>query len=85
MPCLLFGDYAWNAAIRKAGVERHADDKEVEEGGMTYREKESRGGGLIEEAEARRQEVIREGWLPGGVERVRDWEGVVDWVRERLG
>lgn len=31
--------------------------------------------------EERRRALIQEGWLPAGVERVRDWEAVVEWVK----
>ena len=51
---------------------------------MTYKDKEARGGGLLREAEERRKEVVQKGWLPEGVERVRDWEEVVRWVEKKL-
>ena len=84
VPCLLFGSYAWNAAIREPGSHRHPDDKEVEEGGMTYKQKEEKDPALIRQAEERRREVVSKAWLPEGVERVRDWDEVVRWVKERL-
>lgn len=46
---------------------------------MTWAEKLKRG--LLEGAEERREEMIRVGWLPEGVERVGGWEEVVRWVR----
>jgi hypothetical protein len=84
VPCLLFGAYGWNAAVRPPGAERHEDDREVEEGGLTYLEKEKKDPRLIREAEERREKVVRRGWLPEGVERVRDWDEVVRWVQRTL-
>ena len=72
-PCrvLLFGAYPWNAIVH-----RPSDTRPEEK--TTYLEKEQRG--LLAESGARRREMVAEGWLPDGVERVRDWDEVVAWV-----
>lgn len=38
--------------------------------------------GLLAEEEEKRRKEVEEGWLPDGVERVRDWRGVISWVEE---
>ena len=65
---LLFGKYPWNAVIPRPA---HQDS-------MTYIEKERRG--LLQDSEDMRATLVREGWLPDGVERVAEWEDVVRWV-----
>lgn len=49
---------------------------------MTYVELQKQG--LLEKRAARRNEKIQEGWLPKGVERVKDWDAVIKWV-EKFG
>jgi hypothetical protein len=68
---LLFGDYPWNAIV-------HQPNRLTEEDKLTYVEKEKRG--ILDRAQERRKELIAEGWLPQGVERVKDWDEVVRWV-----
>lgn len=45
---------------------------------MTYVELQKQG--LLEKRQSRRRDKIAEGWLPNGVERVRDWDEVIKWV-----
>lgn len=73
-PCkvLLFGSYPWNAIVRNPHDTIDLD-------GLSYGEKEQRG--LLEESAARRKELMEKGWLPDGVERVKDWEAVMEWVK----
>ncbi|EIW67034.1 hypothetical protein TREMEDRAFT_34170 [Tremella mesenterica DSM 1558] len=70
---LLFGDYPWNSVVWPSKSE-----KGVEE--LTYVEREERG--LQEEFEKKRLKAIEIGWTPDGVERVKDWKEVVNWVKE---
>lgn len=72
---LLFGEYPWNAEIVPPHGEcaAHPHDK------LIYVERERQG--LLVECKARRDMRIEHGWLPAGVSRVPDWEGVVDAVR----
>lgn len=49
---------------------------------MTYVELQE--AGLLEKRAIRRKKLIEEGWLPKGVERVRNWDEVVAWV-EKFG
>ncbi len=74
-PCkvLLFGRYPWNAVV-------HDPEQSIPEDSLPYYEKAEQG--LLEESERRRQKLIQQGWLPHGVERVSDWEEVVQWVKE---
>ena len=65
---LLFGDYPWNAIVHRPETQET----------MTYVEQARRG--LLEETEQRRQQLIREGWLPDGVIRVANWDGVIQWI-----
>lgn len=68
---LLFGDYPWNAVVQH--------DQEEPEDTMTYVQlKES---GRLEKRAERRKKLIQEGWLPEGVERVRNWGEVIEWVK----
>jgi hypothetical protein len=70
---LLFGDYPWNAVVGPK-------DGGVPEDTMTY--VELKDAGLLEKRAARRRELIQEGWLPDGVERVRNWGEVITWVED---
>lgn len=45
---------------------------------MTYVELKERG--LLAKRAERRRELIQRGWLPDGVERVKDWGAVIKWV-----
>jgi hypothetical protein len=45
---------------------------------MTYVELQKQG--MLEKRQSRRRDKIAEGWLPSGVERVRDWDEVIKWV-----
>jgi hypothetical protein len=45
----------------------------------TYVQLEERG--WVDAMDKKRQALVDEGWLPKGVERVKDWRGVVEWVR----
>jgi len=47
---------------------------------LTYVERKKQG--VLVEHEERREKLLKEGWLPDGVERVSDWEGVLRWVEE---
>ena len=66
---LLFGEYPWNAV-----VPRHST-KSI---GMTYVERVKEG--KLAEWEEQRERDIAEGWLPSGVERVKNWAEVLEWV-----
>jgi hypothetical protein len=46
---------------------------------MTYVEWQNRG--LLDQVEKRRKERIERGWLPEHVERVSDWNEVVQWLQ----
>ncbi|KAI9639630.1 HAD-like domain-containing protein [Dioszegia hungarica] len=81
--CLLFGTYGWNASIPSPDVPIHPDDRALDDGGLTYLEKEAKGA--LGESEERWEEARKRGWVPDGVERVADWEGVVEWVKKREG
>ena len=70
---LLFGKYPWNAIVH-----RPENSNELDE--LTYVERIRRG--LVETGEERRNKLIREAWLPDGVERVADWADTVRWVGE---
>ncbi|KAL1413597.1 hypothetical protein Q8F55_001372 [Vanrija albida] len=72
---LLFGGWPWNVSIVPPDGEgaAHPDDKKL------YVELAKEDGGLAAAAE-RRAVRIKRGWLPKGVERVADWNAVVDWV-----
>lgn len=37
--------------------------------------------GWVDAMDKKRQALVDEGWLPKGVERVKDWKEVVEWVR----
>jgi hypothetical protein len=92
---LLFGDYPWNAVVKKvkssipaAGSSRAAGNGHGEAGEedldeLPYVEKEKRG--LLARSAERRKALIAEGWLPEGVKRVRDWNAVIKWVQENGG
>jgi hypothetical protein len=69
---LLFGDYPWNAVVQHG--------EEEPEDTMTYVELQE--AGKLEKRAERRKHLIHEGWLPQGVERVRDWNAVIAWVEE---
>jgi hypothetical protein len=69
---LLFGTYPWNAVV-------HRPENAVAEDKMTYVEKEARG--VLDKFAQRRQDAIKEAWLPEGVERVGNWQEVVQWVK----
>ena len=69
---LLFGDYPWNAVV-------HKDGDDAPEDLMTYVELEKQG--LLEKRAKRRREQMKSGWLPDGVERVKDWNAVIEWVK----
>lgn len=56
----------------------HKDGDDAPEDSMTYVELENRG--LLEKRAARRRELVQRGWLPEGVERVKDWPAVIKWV-----
>ena len=73
-PChvLLFGDYPWNRVVRKP-------EENTEEDTMTYIAAQERG--MLDKVEARREALIKEGWLPPGVERISNWAEVVAWVK----
>jgi hypothetical protein len=71
---LLFGDYAWNAVVQH--------DEGQPEDTMTY--VELKDAGLLEKRAIRRKRLVEEGWLPDGVERVRNWDEVIAWV-EKFG
>ncbi|OCF60381.1 hypothetical protein L486_00014 [Kwoniella mangroviensis CBS 10435] len=68
---LLFGDYPWNAIV-------HDPLKKSPIEGMTYHEKQEKG--LLDEYEDLREQRIKDGWLPPGVERVGNWGKVIEWV-----
>lgn len=68
---LLFGQYGWNRII--------LDPKQSDElDQATYAEWEAKG--LMSEVEERRRKRIEEGWVPEHVERVDDWQGVVQFM-----
>lgn len=69
---LLFGDYPWNAVV--------LHDEGQAEDTMTY--VELKEAGLLEKRAERRKKLIEEGWLPDGVERVRNWDEVIAWVEK---
>ena len=74
---LLFGRYPWNEVVSKSPSDHGQSDKE--EGGidqMTYVE------GLLPLVEERRRKRVEEGWVPPHVERVGDWEDVVQWLNK---
>jgi hypothetical protein len=87
---LLFGQYPWNAVVRAKKTSKYADSSTPENGhggvditdeeldDLPYIEKSKRG--LLERARERRKKMIQEGWIPEGVERVRNWEEVISWV-----
>lgn len=70
---LLFGSYPWNAEIRNPADPEHPDDKK------TYVELEKEG--KLDEAKERRQKRIDDAWLPKGVQRVKNWDEVVEFVK----
>ncbi|TXT15585.1 hypothetical protein VHUM_00088 [Vanrija humicola] len=74
---LLFGGWPWNVAIVPPDGEgaAHPDDKKL------YVELAAEEGGLAAAAE-RRAVRIRRAWLPKGVERVANWNDVVEWVKK---
>lgn len=78
---LLFGEYPWNAIVPRK--DRPADDPlaDPEDDRMTYKDKERLG--LLAKSEERRRRLIEEGWVPKGVERVKDWDAVVRWVEAK--
>jgi hypothetical protein len=49
---------------------------------MTY--VELKDAGLLEKRAVRRKRLVEEGWLPEGVERVKNWDEVIAWV-EKFG
>ncbi|WWC89535.1 uncharacterized protein L201_004459 [Kwoniella dendrophila CBS 6074] len=70
---LLFGDYPWNAIVHDPSTKTPLEE-------MTYFQKQEKG--LLDEYENLRKEKIEKGWLPKGVERVSNWNKVVEWVAE---
>lgn len=70
---LLFGEYGWNRVVLR-------QEERAREDGMTYVDLEREG--KLEDMEKKRDERVREGWLPRGVERVSGWEQVVHWVEK---
>lgn len=59
----------------------HPDDRSIDEGGLTYLEKEEKG--VLAESEARWAAWKAKAWIPEGVERAADWTEVVQWVKKR--
>ncbi|ORY32550.1 HAD-like domain-containing protein [Naematelia encephala] len=74
-PCrvILFGQYPWNAVV-------HRPELSTPDDSLTYVDKEKKG--LLDGAKKKRQDQIKEGWLPQGVERVKDWKEVIHWVEQ---
>lgn len=56
----------------------HTAGDEAPEDSMTYVELEKRG--LLEKRAERRRGLVQKGWLPDGVERVKNWDAVIKWV-----
>lgn len=73
---LLFGQYGWNEVVLRQ-EDRHREDK------MTYVELEAQGE--MDAALRKREERLKEAWLPQGVERVRDWKEVVRAIEAKTG
>ncbi|ORX36841.1 HAD-like domain-containing protein [Kockovaella imperatae] len=74
-PCqvLLFGDWPWNRIIRDP-------DDRLPEDVILYVDAKDKG--LLDRVESRRQELIERNWIPHGVERVSNWEQVIEWVED---
>lgn len=87
---LLFGAYPWNAVVHQRHHHHNHDlddlDRKASQGSRIPEPEDEwtytqlKDNGWVEAMDEKHAKLVREDWLPEGVERVRNWEEVISWV-----